>query len=370
MESVVKNKIYINGVGCISPQPTADNNHFLDETVALQSNRLKAIEPNYKEFVPPELVRRMGRIIKMGVAAAKTCLADAGYAHSLTSEGPGVGYPDAIITGTGLGCIEDTEKFLGNMITSNEQFLTPTAFIQSTHNTVSAQIALLIRCHGYNLTYVHRGVSFESAILDSLIQMKNGRASSVLLGAVDELTNNSFRIQERMGYWRPESADCVNLFEPTMKGTVAGEGAAFFLLEEKKSAGTYAVLRDVEMLFHPTSAKEITSCIHDFLGRSQLTESEIDLLLVGRNGDVRFDDFYHEVEETAFPDTISCNFKHLCGEYMTASSFGMWLASKILKEQRLPETLDGRQKPESFRNILIYNHFKGLNHSLILLSQS
>ena len=52
--------------------------------------------------------------------------------------------PDAIITGTGLGCLEDTEKFLTAMVTNKEEFLTPTSFIQSTHNTVSAQIALLL----------------------------------------------------------------------------------------------------------------------------------------------------------------------------------------------------------------------------------
>jgi len=355
---VANKKIYINGVGCISPQPTLDNQSFLEETVSVESNRLKAIDPNYKEFVPPEMVRRMGRIIKMGVATAKTSLADAGCQ-----------IPDAIITGTGLGCIEDTEKFLGNMIKNNEEFLTPTAFIQSTHNTVSAQIALLTKCHGYNFTYVHRGFSFESAILDSILQIENDRASTILLGAVDELTSNSFQIQSRLGYWNRKPTESLDLFEKPQNGTIAGEGAAFFLLDEKKNPNTYAVLQDVEMLFRPGSASEVAAQIRLFLERNELTEGDIDLLLLGRNGDIRFDPIYQEVTAELFPDVPSCGFKHLCGEYMTASSFGVWLASRILKEQTVPAVLRVTVQPKSLNNILLYNHYQGINHSFILLSQ-
>ena len=356
---MVKQKAYINGIGCISPQPTIDNHLFLEETVSVECTSLKAIDPNYKEFVPPELVRRMGRIIKMGVAAAKTCLTDAGCQ-----------IPDAIITGTGLGCIEDTEKFLGNMIKNREEFLTPTAFIQSTHNTVSAQIALLIKCHGYNFTYVHRGFSFETAILDSLVQLENSRAKTILLGAADELTENSFQIQNRMGFWRRQPTESLRLLEHLNKGTIAGEGAAFFLLEEQKKPNSYAVLNDVEMLFNPAYSDEITQKINLFLDRNGLKESDIDLLLLGKNGDIRFDMVYDDVIATAFPEVASCSFKQLCGEYMTTSSFGLWLASKILKEKRVPDALFMQKKPTALKHILLYNHYRGINHSLILMSQA
>lgn len=359
MDSSVNKKIYINGVGCISPQPTLGTPVFLEDTVSVESNRLKAIEPNYREYVPPEMVRRMGRIIKMGVAAAKSSLNDAGCPT-----------PDAIITGTGLGCIEDTEKFLGTMIRNNEEFLTPTAFIQSTHNTVSAQIALLVECHGYNFTYVHRGFSFESAILDSLLQLQNEMASTLLLGAADELTTNSFQIQDRMGFWRRNPSDNLTLFDDPQKGTIAGEGAAFFLLDVQKKPTTYARLQDVEMYFHPLPFLETRMDIHPFLERNGLNENDIDLLLLGKNGDIRFDGIYDMMTTDFFPDTPSGFFKHLCGEYMTASSFGVWVAATILKEQRIPWVLHVNNHPKSLKHILVYNHYRGINHTLILLSQA
>jgi len=356
---VVQKDIYINGLGCISPQPTLNNTSFLEEPVSAESNRLKAIDPNYKEFVPPEMVRRMGRIIKMGVAAAKTCMADAGDPT-----------PEMIITGTGLGCIQDTEKFLGNMISNNEEFLTPTSFIQSTHNTIGAQIALLLKCHGYNFTYVHRGFSFETAIIDSLMKLISGSAANVLLGCADELTDNSFTIQNRMGFWRSHPVDNLHIYTYPGKGAIAGEGAAFFLLETEKRPNSYAVLKDAGTLFNPRFAEAVKSWINEFLVKQNLSIRDIDLLMTGKNGDAGFDPKYDEVTDNLLNDIPMCNYKHLCGDYMTATGFATWLAARILHRQAVPRVVQVTMPPASLKNILIYNQYRGINHSLILLSQA
>jgi len=184
-------EIYIKGIGNISPQNTFNNDFFLEEIAEYSDEHLKCIEPDYKKYIKPVLLRRMSRIIKMGIYAAKISLDDAE-----------VSIPDAIITGTGLGCIEDTEKFLFSMIKDNESFLPPTPFIQSTHNTISSQIALLLKCHNYNNTYVHRGISFESALIDSMMLLKENFANNVLTGGADEITHNSFLITKRLGHWK------------------------------------------------------------------------------------------------------------------------------------------------------------------------
>ncbi len=61
------NKVYINGLGCVSPQNTTE----WMTPVCYDTNQLRCIDPGYKEFIPAESFRRMGRVIKMGVAAAK-----------------------------------------------------------------------------------------------------------------------------------------------------------------------------------------------------------------------------------------------------------------------------------------------------------
>ena len=359
------NKVYINGLGCVSPQRTSDFRLFREGPVTVVGNRLKAIDPNYKDFIPSDMIRRMGRIIKMGVAAAKMCLADS--RHQAVQGQPGI--PEKIITGTGLGCIEDTEKFLSSMIRNREEFLTPTSFIQSTHNTVSAQIAILLKCHGYNFTYVHRGFSFETALLDCLMQLDTRSPGNILLGCADELTDHSFQIQHRLGFWKRNPVNNLELFASPGHGTIAGEGAAFFFLETTRQSNTYAAFIDCAMLLRPVNQYDIHPWILRFLERTQLSPRDIDLIITGKNGDPQGDARYHHVLSDLFPDTHSASFKHLCGEYHTATGFASWLGAQILREQAVPASALPSGDPMNINTILIYNHFHDINHSLILLSR-
>ena len=349
--------LYITGLGNISPQKTWNNSHFLDEVAGVEANHLQCQDPNYKEYITGDMVRRMSRIIKMGIAAGKICLADAECTM-----------PDAIITGTGLGCIEDTEKFLTNMIRNNEEFLTPTAFIQSTHNTVSAQIALVLKCHNYNFTYVHRGFSFESALLDCFIRITSGESETVLLGGMDEMTPNTFTILQRLGHYKMKPVNNLNLLNDNSRGAIAGEGAAFFLLSANPGAKNYAKIEAMDTFYKPV-IYSFPAHISAFLERSGKSINEINLVLMGISGDPANDRVYGDVRDQMFKEKPQAWFKHLCGEYQTASSFGLWLAAMVLKNGQVPETvrLNG-VTPGKPGNILIYNHYRNLEHSLMLVS--
>ena len=154
----------------------------------------------------------------------------------------GVQIPGAIITGTAYGCLEDTGIFLSKMVSQQEEMLSPTAFIQSTHNTVGAQIALALQCHHYNNTFVHRGFSFESALLDSIMLLEENEAPDVLVGGLDEITDTSHRILSRMGLYKRNPPAGTAIFSSGSKGCIAGEGAAFFLLAKEPSSHDYAEL--------------------------------------------------------------------------------------------------------------------------------
>ncbi|HNX59902.1 MAG TPA: beta-ketoacyl synthase chain length factor, partial [Spirochaetota bacterium] len=155
--------LYINGLGCISPQKTCGDDTFRESAVIPANGVFVCAEPPYREYIDPKVSRRMSRIIKMGIASAKMALADGGMSDpALTG---------AIITGTGLGCVADTSQFLDDVISTNEGMCSPTAFIQSTHNTISSQIAIHFACHGYNSTYSHRVHSFESALMDAAMRL-------------------------------------------------------------------------------------------------------------------------------------------------------------------------------------------------------
>ena len=346
-------KIYIRSASAISPQHTFGDVPFLEQAVIYETSRLKVIEPDYKEFIDPKLIRRMSKVIKMGVSAAKDCLNRAG-----------VEMPDAIITGTAYGCVEDTGVFLTRIIEQEEEMLPPTAFIQSTHNTVAAQIALMLKCHAYNNTFVHKSFSFESALLDASMLFAEGEANTILVGGVDEVTDISFAVFNRFGIYKKGPFKNTSLFEGKSKATISGEGTAFFMLSNQPSAVDIACLSALGTFYKPIDAEEE---IAGFLNDNGIDLGNIDLVISGKNGHDETDAVLEKLEEGIFKNNSVVNYKHLCGEYPVASSFALWLATNIIKKGIVPKTIghfDGEVK-----KILICNQYQNKYWSLMLVEQ-
>jgi 3-oxoacyl-[acyl-carrier-protein] synthase II len=349
-------KTYIRATGNISPQKTFGHLPLLRELVMQQGNRMRCAEPDYNAFIDVKMIRRMSRIIKMGVAAAMECLQEAGVTN-----------PDAIVTGTAYGCLEDTGIFLKKMVEQNEEMLTPTAFIQSTHNTIGAQIALLLQCHRYNNTFVHRGFSFESALLDAMMLLEESNAANVLVGAVDEITDISHAILSRFGLYKKDNIIITDLFKTSSRGGIAGEGAAFFLLSNQPSENNYAVINGLHTFYKPAANNQIEQEIKSFLNNHSLTINDIDLIITGRNGDKKGDMIYQQLAYSVFKNIPTIPYKHLCGEYPTSTAFALWLAASIIKSGSLPGLFNLSVQPK-IKRILIYNHYQNIHHSLLLLS--
>ncbi len=189
-----------------------------------------SFQRDIKELIPEmNMRRRMSRVVKMGVSTGL---------ESLMSFG---GEVDAIVTATGLGCIADSEKFLATILASNEQQLNPTPFINSTFNTVGAQIAQLAGLHCYNNTFTHRHTSFESALFNAMLRIKLGKSERVLVGVFDEATPTVERIMTRMGL---------------LKNIALGEGAVFFVLTLERSVLSVAEIE--ELTFGATGSTAIS----------------------------------------------------------------------------------------------------------------
>lgn len=351
-------KTYINGVGCISTQKTFDTIFLEEAFVNHEKNVLAIVPPAYKEYISPAASRRMAKGVKNGIVASALAMKDANVINV-----------DAIITGTGLGCIEDSEKFLKNILDNNEEFLTPTSFIQSTHNTVGAQIALTLQCKGYNFTYVNGTVSFESALLDAKMQIEENEANSILVGGVDENGEYTTALFKLNGRIKADNTAPYTILTSTTSGAVYGEGASFFVLENERKENTYAELLDIEII-NKLEENEIEAKIKTFLQSNSLEISAIDAVILGFDGNADFKNYYKNIAENAFAEIPVLYYKHLSGEYDTASAFAFWMASKILKTQEIPEIVkvNSVAKP-AYKTILLYDQLNGKNHSFTLLSK-
>ena len=126
----------------------------------------------------------------------------------------------------------------------------------------------------------------------------------------------------------------------------------------------------METVFQPDHRIGPEAGIVSFLDRNDMAPEDIDLLVLGLNGDMVQDPIYHHLHKNLFPGAgVDC-FKHLCGEYFTAGSFGLWIAAMILKSQTIPPVLQlGDQRPEKLNHLLLYNQHHGTNHAVTLLSR-
>lgn len=128
-----------------------------------------------RKYIKPLEARRMGKLMKGAYLSSMKAL-----------EAAGITRPDAIITGTAYGCLENSEKLLLQMIEEGEASMKPSLFMQSTHNTIGSDIAIRTGCHGYNTTYTQCNRSLEWAVRDAEMLIRGGRYKNVLVGLHDE----------------------------------------------------------------------------------------------------------------------------------------------------------------------------------------
>ena len=230
------NRIYIRSAAQISVQkPLCED--WMTDPVRLSGEYLRSQDPDFKQFLNPMQARRMGLILKRAIAVSLTALKDAG-----------IECPDAIFTGTGLGCMENTEYFLSAMCRDGEEMLPPTYFMMSTHNTISSAVAILLRCHGYNCTYSQKDISFESALLDAFIQLQAGRMGNALVGSHDETTPDTYRLLRGAGYFD----DTVTAAEASSAFVLSADSGSLSL-----SKGPLCELADVQILHSPANLESI-----------------------------------------------------------------------------------------------------------------
>jgi len=336
-------EIYVLSAKQISiQQPLCED--WMMQPIVYQESFVRSIDPSFKDYISPIEARRMGKILKRAIATSAEAL-----------KASGLDTVDAIITGTGYGCIENTEFFLDALSKEGEQLLKPTYFMQSTHNTISSLVAIQTKNHGYNVTYAHKGISFDSALLDAYMQLRLGKINSALVGGHDEMTGTFYKILKKGGVMGHDDETC-------------GEAAASVVLGNNSETKMCKLL-GFKML-HKPSGSSLKQNVSTFLKKIEKNISEIDYILTGISGNRKSDAAYLAETKELFGDIPLLKYKHIFGESFTASGLGFYAAAHCLKEGKIPAHLFVNENEISDKkpaNILIFNHSDGINYSLTLL---
>lgn len=292
-------KIYVQAANQISlQQPLCET--WMDSPIVPEEPYTRSIDPDFKEYVSPVEGRRMGKLMKRALATSLKTLGDSGLEC-----------PEAILTGTGLGCVESTEAFLLDMCQNGEQLLKPTHFMQSTHNTIGSLVAIQTKCHGYNATYSHRLISFESALYDAQLQLMAGELNNALVLGQDATTPNYFHLLELAGYVGNGMT------------TTCGEASVATLLTPEPLSGKTPLceLAGVKLLYHYTP-EEVAKAL-----KQMEVPTEDLLVLAGYNGQTDNDEMYDQLLSQTLPQVPVLKYKQWFGECFSASALGFYAAA-------------------------------------------
>ncbi len=348
--------IYINASSMVSAQETLGTEKWPENTVLSENSSLKVIDPAYKEYIPPAMLRRMSRLVKFSLVSAFDCL------HQVESD-----IIDAIITTTGLGCIDDTGVFLKQMHENGEKLMNPTAFIRSTHNAVGGQIALIKGLRVPNYTFSQKEMSFETGVIDAIMMIEEGEAKNILLGGFDELTPLSLNLWKQMGCLAEKELDKNSLKKASNSGVILGEGAGFFVLSAKEGNSKSSKLVDVEI--HRKATCDCNRLLKKFLAKHNLHSSDINLLLLGLDGTPNTKNLV-SLLNTDFENSIIAGFKHCSGSFDTDTSFALWMAQMAIQNGCIAEAayLQG-DRDQKIKKVLLVNSSRHNSYSFILVTE-
>ncbi len=167
--------------------PAIHSNIALKELSRVEVNTEEDLK-ELKTYVSVLESRRMGKLMKASLLTSLKALDIAGIER-----------PDAIITATAMGCLENSERLLEQIEAEGETSVKPTYFMQSTHNTLGSNIAIRTKCHGWNVTFTHGKQSLDWALREAKMLLGSGRYKRVLVGVHDESTPLYRTLQDRLG---------------------------------------------------------------------------------------------------------------------------------------------------------------------------
>lgn len=270
--------------------------------------------PDFKQYIDPKQLRRLSMLLRTTLSCAKCCVAEMKGAELR-----------GIVVATGLGCLDDTRKFLVDFL--QHDIASPTAFIHSTHNTIAGQLGLMLKSHAYNITHANTGACFENALLDAFLE-DCGQDEWILVGGVDEQID-----------WLEK----LRLQDTDFSELNLGSGCTFLGISTQNRNDSVRIV-DVNSFLISDEIKA-RDHVQQFLEKNNVEASSLDLILT--NSNLSFSDLQNVEKQ---------NYQRSCGAYFTNSAFGVEYAVQRIRSGN--------------KRVLVINHHEERQIGLTLLSDA
>jgi 3-oxoacyl-[acyl-carrier-protein] synthase II len=345
-------RVAVVGVGVIAPGATgADSLRDLlrsgrsstseidrFSTSGFRSHRgalVRGFDP--RQFIAAAKSRRMNQLSRFGVASARLALDDAGGSGQIGQRGDA-----GVAIGTMFGPVETSVRYLTEYRRRGPSLAPPQLFAESVANAPGSHIAIENGLRGFNLTFTQREGSALTALAYAAMQIAKGSVPAALAGGVEEVTEVTYGVLERIGALSGEDrhgAEEARPLDASRNGFVFGEGGMMALLVGDPAEGSpwgwvagFAVGRDRTATISDwgEDPRAVASVMARAIEDANLEISEIDAVFVSANGSRAGDALEARALRALFgeacPPVVAT--KGVFGEY--AAGGGVQIASALL----------------------------------------
>jgi 3-oxoacyl-[acyl-carrier-protein] synthase II len=253
---------------------------------------------NPQDFIRPATSRRMDRLSKMAVAAARMALDDAGF-----QIGPHNRDRVGVVLGTCFGGTDVAAQFGKVIFTESPRLANPILVPNTVMNAPAGHTAIELGVRGVNTTINHREVSAETAMAYAAAEIARGRADAILTGGGDIISEFYFNVLNQFHTLSPQAGgkEEIRPFDAQRNGTIVGEGAGIVCLESLESAEVRGTIPYCEIVGWglsaapagpndwPTEPTGPSLAMNRALAAAHIDPGQIDYVCASANGGRRSD---------------------------------------------------------------------------------
>jgi 3-oxoacyl-(acyl-carrier-protein) synthase len=293
----------------------------------------------------------------------------------------GPGSSTAVLLGTACAEEGDEIAFLEHLVKRGEKGARPAYFVNSVKNALASQVALTFGWPGENQTFHHDALSFETALWYGARLLCANRAERAVVCGVDALAEFAEIQGHLLGQLHTDPTQLAPLSgrgPPGGRGSLPGEGAAAFIVAPPGTTasplGRIVGVRSRGPLEREPrlDASQELRFVEQAVADMGATMGDIGLVLLGANGDPELDRNYAAIAaglRPLVPRAATGVYRHLVGDFATASALGLALAVRTVAEQAVPEEIRlvaGRAENPTL--VLLYHLTTAGRKSVILVS--
>ena len=304
-----------------------------------------------KEIIPGRAIRKMDRLSRIAVAAAKLAMEDAGLVIDDDNKDR-VG----ISLGVAYGSVDVSVQFATTLFTEGPSVVNPILVPNTVMNAPAGHASIVLGFRGINVTANHKESSGEAAVAFAASQIKKGRADVMFAGGADVMGRLIYEILANFRALSPMDGndEAARPFDLRRNGAVAGEGAGVICLESEESArkrgariygriaGFGMSAAPAPLNDWPTSTQGPVMALTRALKSAGIAPKDVSYISASANGHPALDDLEARAIAEVFGEGQNCpavsSVKGALGESASSGGVRAALAALTLARGTAPPT--------------------------------